>query len=620
MIFSPLAFAGEPQVVPGEYIVKYKADIGGGNVVYNKLQGKASLKNAFPAMGMYHVTLKQGMPEKETVEAIKADPDVLYIEPNFIFSINDTTTGNNSIQRIDGDDLSAQDYSSSAATGTYKQSATDPGVSESWKIEASAASVSKVIVAVIDSGLDKGNRVFRPYQSGGTGALWVNQLEAAHPTDGIDNDGNGYVDDVNGWNFVSNTNNYFDDNDHGTHVSGIVVGAGLDIFAATLEESKILVMPIKFLDSTGKGSTSAAVKAIYYAVANGAQVINNSWGGSSYSRSLHEALTYAYNHHVMIASAAGNAHSNNDNVDMYPSNYDVPSNISVASTSSSDTLSSFSNYGPRTVHVGSPGENIRSTLPSLTQGQQTNYYGDMSGTSMATPFVAGMAALALREAPSLTGYQLKDLIMSRSQAVAGLAGRVLTEARIESLGLIQGAQSSTNVASSQPNYSLDSSSNREPASDAGAAGGCGLVSTAVLKGPGKGGGSNPMAGVLVGLMCLPMVVWFALRKRAPEGRDKRRYDRFKINSEVRVKVGDRELVGSMNSLSLGGLSFNADEALEKGGIVTLKIASPDGHEMIEVQGQVVWNENNQAYGVAFENARQGTLAMIQQWTQGLMKT
>jgi hypothetical protein len=220
----------------------------------------------------------------------------------------------------------------------------------------------------------------------------------------------------------------------------------------------------------------------------------------------------------------------------------------------------------------------------------------------------------------LTGYQLKDLIMSRSQAVAGLAGRVLTEARIESLGLIQGAQSSTNVASSQPNYSLDSSSNREPASDAGAAGGCGLVSTAVLKGPGKGGGSNPMAGVLVGLMCLPMVVWFALRKRAPEGRDKRRYDRFKINSEVRVKVGDRELVGSMNSLSLGGLSFNADEALEKGGIVTLKIASPDGHEMIEVQGQVVWNENNQAYGVAFENARQGTLAMIQQWTQGLMKT
>ncbi|MNS83390.1 PilZ domain protein [compost metagenome] len=212
--------------------------------------------------------------------------------------------------------------------------------------------------------------------------------------------------------------------------------------------------------------------------------------------------------------------------------------------------------------------------------------------------------------------------MNRSAPVAGLAGRVLTEARIDSLNLIQGAQASVNVAASQPNYSLSMSSNRSPASDSGAGGGggCGLVSSAALMkgGPGNNG-PNPMAGVLGGLLAIPLALWFALRRKAPEGRDKRKYDRFKVNSEVRVKVGDRELVGSMNSLSVGGLSFNADAALEKGGIITMKIASPDGHEIIEVQGQVVWNENNQAYGVQFENARQGTLAMIQQWTANMMK-
>ena len=619
MIFSSWAVAAESVSVPGEYIVKYKKTLAGGNAVYAKIEGKASLKASFPGIGMYHVALKPGMPEAETYEALKNDPDVEYIEPNYVLSI-DGTTANEDVERFSGEDLLAAGQNSSA---TYSQSSSNTGVTEAWKIENTSSSVGKIIVAVIDSGLDKGNRVFRPYQSGGTGALWVNQTEVANGNDGVDNDGNGYVDDFYGWNFIANSNNFFDDNDHGTHVAGIVVGAGLDIFAATLAESNIQIMPLKFLDSSGKGSTANAVKAIYYAVNNGARVINNSWGGSSYSRALHEAMIYAYNHKVMVASAAGNNHANNDSVDMYPANYDVPSNISVASTSSSDILSWFSNYGVQTVHVGSPGENIRSTLPSLTQGQLTNYYGDMSGTSMATPFVAGMAALSLREAPYLTGYQLKELIMNKSAPVAGLAGRVLTEARIDSLSLIQGAQANANVAASQPSYSLSMSSNRGVASegaDAGGGAGCGLVSTALIKGGPGNSGPNPMSGVLAGLMALPLAVYFFLRRRAPEGRDKRKHDRFKVNSEVRVMLGDRELVGSMNSLSVGGLSFNADEALEKGGIITMKIQSPDGNEIIEVQGQVVWNENNQSYGVAFSNARQGTQAMIQQWTSGLMKT
>ncbi len=124
--------------------------------------------------------------------------------------------------------------------------------------------------------------------------------------------------------------------------------------------------------------------------------------------------------------------------------------------------------------------------------------------------------------------------------------------------------------------------------------------------------------IVVGLLLVPLVVWQVLRVRDPK--DKRRYERFKMSSEIRVNVGGRELVGAVNTISEGGLSFNTDQALEKGGIVTMRIQSPDGHEVIEVQGQVVWCEKNQAYGVQFANAKQGTLAMIRDWTSSLMKT
>jgi hypothetical protein len=117
-------------------------------------------------------------------------------------------------------------------------------------------------------------------------------------------------------------------------------------------------------------------------------------------------------------------------------------------------------------------------------------------------------------------------------------------------------------------------------------------------------------------MLLPIILWRGLRS---EGADQRRHERFKMSSEISLNVGGRELVGSVKTISEGGLSFSAEAALEKGGIVTMRIQSPDGRETIEVQGQVVWNEKNQAYGVAFENARQGTLAMIRDWTAGLMK-
>ncbi|MNK51253.1 Thermophilic serine proteinase precursor [compost metagenome] len=601
------AHAQEAKTVPGEYIVKYRGYSAGAGAVSGKLQGKAVMKSAFPAMNLYHISvnLKATSSEEQAVniEAIKQDPDVEYVEPNYIFDKSEVTEMGAPMGQ------SLQPSGAELEQSSYSQSFNATGVADAWKLFTPLSEGNgKIVVAVVDTGLDKNHHVFRPVSSGGTGALWVNQAEAnGQPY--RDDDGNGFVDDINGWNFISNSNNFADDDNHGTHVAGIVVGAGLNIFASSLEESKVVIMPLKFLNGGGSGTTANAVRAIEYAVRNGARVINNSWGGPSYSRALHEALIYAYNNSVLVVSAAGNYSKDNDATPMYPANYDVPSNIAVASIDSNDKLSYFSNYGARTVHVGSPGEWIKSTV-------RGNTFDWMSGTSMAAPFVAGMAALALREAPYLTGYQMKQLVMQESEHIVLLEGRVSTSARISSVDLISQAKVMSTAASYQPDYIPRFLAERSPAS-AGGAGGCGLVSTAIMNGPGKGGGASG-AGLLAGLMMIPLLVWFALRR--PEGASRRKHDRFKMNSEIRVKVGDRELIGQTSTISAGGLSFNVDQALEKGGVVTMRVQSPDGNEVIEVTGQVVWSEANQAYGVQFANAKEGTVAMIRQWTQGLMKT
>lgn len=610
-----VARAQNVQAVPGEFIVKYKSSSLSIRTQSSKLAAKADVQKAYPSMGMYHISMKVGPGEAANLEQIKADPDVDFVEPNYIW---DKATDSSSVNAQSGTSQTTYSYSdliNNRYAGTdvntfYQNGLSATRVARSWSQEFSLASKGKVIVAVVDTGLDSNHTLFLPVSSQGAGALWVNTKEQQGVA-GIDDDQNGYVDDINGWNFISNTPNFADDDGHGTHVAGIVVGVAQNIFARPLVESKIQIMPLKFLGANGSGTTAAAINAIYYAVNKGAQVINNSWGGSTYSRALHEALAYAYDHQVLVVSAAGNYKSNNDSTPMYPANYDVPSNISVASSSNYDSMSSFSNYGPSTVHIASPGEYILSSYPG-------DVYTYMSGTSMATPFVAGIAAMAWREDSSMTGYQVKQLIMSSADKANGFNGYISTGARVDFYSLLGAAQSSVGTMSAyQPVYKAQYRSVASDSSSSGGGAGCGLVTTAVLKGPGSGG-PNPMAGVISGLLLMPLAVWFVIRRKDPKSR--RRHERFRMSSEVRVMVGDRELVGSVNTISQGGLSFNTDEALEKGGIVTMRISSPDGREVIEVQGAVVWNEKNQAYGVQFANARQGTIAMIQQWTQSLVKS
>lgn len=603
-----------PAAVPGEYIVKLR-DMAAPSGVLNKMQGKLNLKGSFQKVNMFYISLKGGAGDAQSLDELASDPDVEYIEPNYIFTKADFNdqAGLGAPEQVFsmGEVQAMEQYSTSASA--YSQSGAQTKVAEAWGIESSTT--YRPIVAIIDTGLDKTHPVFAD-----SNALWVNTREI--PGNGIDDDYNGYIDDVNGWNFITNTPDFADDDGHGTHVAGIVLGTSLNILANPIAETaKIQIMPLKFLDANGSGTTANAIRAIYYAVNNGARVINNSWGGGSYSRSLHDALTYAYSNRLFIGSAAGNNGKSNDTTPMYPASYDVPSNMSVAATTDYDYMASFSNYGSRTVHLASPGVLILSTLPD-------NRMGTMSGTSMATPFVSGLAALAMREAPYLTGYQIKELILASATSVSNLLGKVSSASRINAYQMVGQAKVQASAQASQPAYTPSyQAESRSAASTEGApATGCGLVSTALLKGPGKpNGGDMEGAGVLAGLFLLPVIVWAILRQRAlektkaadPQGR--RKYERFKMDSEIRVMVGDRELAGSLRTISLGGASFCADEALEKGGVITMKISSPDGKDLVEVQGQVVWSEANQSYGVQFSGAEQSTLAMIQKWTSGLMK-
>lgn len=617
-LWSSSGFAQD--YVPGEVIVKMRGKLA--NPSQSKLLGKLTsekgvrMKGSIPGLNLHHMSLKPGADLTQFIKELKADPNVEYAEPNYILKKVGDATSDKKLDAYSLDDV-VQGMAVSNE-GTYQQSNAPVHATEAWmRMIPTSVVTDEIIVAVVDTGIDYNHKVFS--QSNG---IWTNSFEIAN--NNIDDDNNGYVDDVHGWNFLANTNSPLDDDGHGTHVSGIVIGTSVDILARSVGQSAIKVMPLKFLGADGSGSTAAAVKAIYYAVNNGAKVINNSWGGSNYSASLHEAIAYAFEHNVVVVTAAGNSGRNNDEGPIYPSSLtDVPSLISVAAVNDGENLATFSNYGKNSVHVGAPGVSIISTLPN-------NAYGYSSGTSMAAPFVSGLAALATREAPNLTAFQIKQLLLDAGSDSTSLSMKTITGRSVDVLQSVVQAQNLSTSSPYQPSYELVyKSDNRAPASEERHnGGGCGTVSTGLFKRP-YGDNSNqfPVSILIIALMALPLVVWRILKARnaktesydPTDSKHLRKYDRFAMKTEVVVNVNGRELVGTVNTISVGGLSFDADTMIENGGVVTMNVRSPDGKETIQVDGHVVWNEKNHAYGVQFEKTHEGVAAAIRKWTMALRK-
>lgn len=267
----------------------------------------------------------------------------------------------------------------------------------------------EIVVGVIDTGINYTHPDLADN-------IWTNPGEIAG--DGIDNDNNGYVDDIHGWDFYDNDSDPMDDNSHGTHCAGTIAGVGNNGTGVVGVSWNSKVAALKFIGALG-GATSDAIEAINYATAMGFDLTNNSWGNTSYSQALSDAISAG----GLFVAAAGNYASDSDSTPFYPACYELDNIISVAATDSNDELASFSNYGATSVDLSAPGVSIYSTI----LGEQ---YGYKNGTSMAAPHVSGTAALLLSANSSLSSAQIKELILSNVDSVSGLQGMAVTGGRL----------------------------------------------------------------------------------------------------------------------------------------------------------------------------------------------
>jgi type II secretion system protein G len=305
--------------------VKYKT-----RVVPSIEASLGRLAKKIPALNIRKIKLKKGVSIDEAIRAFQSDPMVEYAEPNYIVHINAVTPD---------DPLFDRQW--------YMPKVDAP---DAWQVNTTAP---QAIVAVIDTGVD--------YRHPDLSAnIWANPDEV--PANGIDDDGNGFIDDVRGWDFVNNDNDPMDDNGHGTTVSGIIGAVGNNGIGMAGSVFSLQMMPLKVLDFTGSGPVDGIIEAIQYANMKGTEVANCSFGFSGgFSQALKDAITNAPE--VLFSCAAGNSGRDNDTMPEFPASLDNPNIISVASSGKTDDLSIFSNFGLVSVDVAAPGEFMESTVP-----------------------------------------------------------------------------------------------------------------------------------------------------------------------------------------------------------------------------------------------------------------
>jgi len=268
-------------------------------------------------------------------------------------------------------------------------------------------------IAVVDTGADTDHPDLKPniYKS------------SDKPNNGKDDDKNGYVDDTYGWNAIKGKGSGEDDNGHGTHVSGIIAGRGNNSLGVSGICWSAKVIPVKFMSSRGKGSTSDAIDAIKYAVKKGAKVVNCSFGSSSKSSALKDVVDYAQSKNVLLVVAAGNDGKNIDKKPVYPAAYGDSNILTVAASTSGDTLASFSNFGATAVDVAAPGDDILSTY--LGGG-----YRSLDGTSMAAPYAAGLAAMLKKLESDATYSDLRYAIRRKVDKPPAFNNKVAYDGRL----------------------------------------------------------------------------------------------------------------------------------------------------------------------------------------------
>lgn len=299
---------------------------------------------------------------------------------------------------------------------THAVSGIDINIQPAWSLYDQAQNKRSVIVAIIDTGIDINHQELR-------NAIWTNPGET--DGDGIDNDGNGYVDDIHGWNFYSNNNKVFSgsEDSHGTHAAGTISASrGSYGIAGITDNNYVKIMPLKALGGKeGVGSPDAVIKAIKYAEEKGASICNLSMGTTGYSEELAQTMK---NSHMLFVVSCGNGGVsglgyNTDVYPVYPASLPYDNIISVANILFDGTLSKDSNYGAASVDIAAPGTYILSTIPD-------NSYGYMSGTSMAAPMVTGVAAMLYSYRTDISLADVKTIILNSSRKLDTLSGKVVS--------------------------------------------------------------------------------------------------------------------------------------------------------------------------------------------------
>lgn len=411
---SALNFSSE--FAPGQLIVKVKAGIADDSINSIKSLLSVSATKSLGITGAEVWQLKE-IDVASAIEAYAKDSRFAYFEPNFKVSAA-VTPNDPSFSQLWGLNNTGQTIGGQVGTPDA-----DIDAPEAWNIQTG----NNVLVGVIDSGVD--------YTHPDLAAnIWTNPGEIAG--DGLDNDANGFIDDIRGYDFINNDANPMDDNNHGTHVSGTIAGRGNNGVGITGVSWSAKIMALKFLGADGSGFISDAIRATNYATQMGAKLTNNSWGGGGFSQGMLDAITAARNAGSLFVAAAGNNGTDNDVTAHYPSSYNVDNVIAVAASDNRDALASFSNFGFTTVDLGAPGVNILSTTPG-------NTYSSFSGTSMATPHVAGAASLVWAQNPTMTYAQVKSRLLSTGDAIAALQGKTVTGRRLNALNALTGTAPNT---------------------------------------------------------------------------------------------------------------------------------------------------------------------------------
>lgn len=444
------AVASASEYRPGEVIVKYKDGIErtrpGMNALYNSI-GVESVTHYSDMMGNYeHLVLGENTDVKEAIAKLERSYTVEYAQPNYILHALPIQTSNeieetaklrvNGVPCIipgffppgcddgDGGDSPIPIPGNPSKPGTRPElrdapadvapSIKDPDLSKSYgmdKIGATRAWTEfngdkSFIVADIDTGIDYNHDDL-------SFNIWRNPKPSEKK-------------DIVGFDFIHNDGLPFDDNEHGTHTAGTIAAVGGNGIGTSGVMQKVSLMSLKFLAGDGSGSTADAIRAIDYAVAHGAKVLSNSWGGKgdSDNQVLRDAIERAKTQDVLFIAAAGNDGTDNDGSDpAYPAAFDNDNIISVAATDERDGMAFFSNYGKKTTHVAAPGVNVYSTIPG-------NRYKKMSGTSMACPHVAGAAGLLWARHPSWNYKKVKEVLMATVDTLSSLSGKTITGGRI----------------------------------------------------------------------------------------------------------------------------------------------------------------------------------------------